>query len=824
MSGLAETRLSDDYQKTFCIGARIFNLDCWSHVEKLDQILEHLPKMISERLEVLGSGDELRKVELLSLFVDEADDFFDRLEELQSLFGLESCPNSRESLIQGWRALHAAGVLIQNIKYTVNLAFNRHFDVEEMPKPIQFQIGLQLFPQALRNSLGRMRSDEKRWKKKSLYLINSLFQGWKKGLLPLSPDAFIKTMSDHQKNLCDTDGTIPSNLHVEFRRIMDDLFSSGVNKHGRRKSFKFVPSESSSSLPSSSATIESKRGNNGSLGKLVDKYLGYSHYHRHNFSSEDAGGDIYNKIFDSCFPFLAGYLRDKHSPKVTAVYYWGPCSSEVKEWEYNVLRNENKKYEDDDFESYEPEVSPYGVLEPLKIRTITRPNWKTHFGLNSVQKQLFRYLSKLPEFSIIGDSNRENLIDHIEPLLRVDDWVDAVEPSPFWGKEEENSSERFFRGFGSGDFSAASDKVKRQMTELAWESASKTMPKWIRKKTLRSLTRTTIIYDEEVFPKLSKFDPFFKMELPPFRIGVQENGQLMGHKVSFPLLNVINYAVWHRSMEIRFDTRLSVDQMRSISKSKFNGDDCAFRTDPKHWAIWKGLAAECGLEQSQGKSFYSEDFLQINSQLFKIKYKDHDKDNDPIGFELINYFNFGQLTGRKKGMNSSECRLDLNGPFFSNNYINYPDRIAELSSVRKNFSEMYTHAPTKKLKEQTLILQHKWFNRRFKSLLTPEMYACLSLPFELGGLGFGGVMPKKIFNLQDNPSCFFKKCSDGFDLARKYYPGIFALSRFTMDDHPQFIIGRPYSTEHFPGTSVLKDGEVDWVKDYFGKGLVPLPV
>jgi len=827
MSGLAETHLSS-CRRSIRIVHRTFNLDCWSHVENFDQMLDQLPRLIQQRLNVL-SGVESVKMELLDLFCDEADDFFDRLQELLCLFGLEPVP-SHDGLLDGWRVLHAAGVLIQNIKYTVNIAFNRHFLIKRMPKSIMFNLGLDLFPQSMKNCLGRIRSDEKRWKRKSLYLINTLFQGWKKGLLPLSPDSFIQTMRDHKESLCKTDGSLPFEIKFRLREILEDLFSN----------FNFEMSEKISQIPSSSATIESKRKNNGAMGTIVALQHDYSHFSRHDiltpsykklaayeeYVAEEEFG--WNKVFEGCFPFLAGYIRSKSSPVVKPVYFVGPTVADVKGWEYFYLRKEIDRTRFDMFQKYTCAVSPYGVLEPLKIRVITRPNWKTHLGLRSAQKQLLNYLRVMPEFSIIGDSNRDHLLDHIRPLLNVNGWIDTQEPSPFWN-DGVDPNYRFLRAFLSGDFKAASDKIKRELTELVWEVCSRTMPPWMRQRALISLTRSKIIYNDDVFPKTQPGDLFHEMELPDPEVLDQINGQLMGHILSFPILCAANYSLWHLSMEKRFSCQLRMKQMRTVAKVKVNGDDLLCRSDPEHFRIWRDLTGSCGLEESLGKCFYSDDFCQINSQLFKVKYDMSKNDYLPNDFVLINYFNFGQLTGRKKGLNSDDSRLNLNGPFFSNDFSKYPIALSELSSVRKNFLEMFDTAPTVGLQKKVLELQKRWFNRRFKSLLTPQMYSTLSLPFHLGGLHFDGEIPNKVFNLEDNLRGFFKKSTDGFDDARQYYSDISAISRFSNDDFCEFQIGRPKVQIRFnPGPSGFflipeKIEEVKWVKDSVGGGSVPIP-
>jgi hypothetical protein len=85
-----------------------------------------------------------------------------------------------------------------------------------------------------------------------------------------------------------------------------------------------------------------------------------------------------------------------------------------------------------------------------------------------------------------------------------------------------------------------------------------------------------------------------------------------------------------------------------------NGDDFVARGSPELYRIWSWLISEVGWEESVGKSFFSHEFAQMNSQtrrpIWVTKY-----DGTAYAFfqDAIPYYNYGYATGMKKTV--SEC-------------------------------------------------------------------------------------------------------------------------------------------------------------------------
>jgi hypothetical protein len=96
----------------------------------------------------------------------------------------------------------------------------------------------------------------------------------------------------------------------------------------------------------------------------------------------------------------------------------------------------------------------------------------------------------------------------------------------------------------------------------------------------------------------------------------QENGQLMGNPLSFPILCVCNYVAYHVSWEQYLGRELTVKEVSQLHYVLINGDDILFRSNPEHYSVWKRVVDSVGLTPSVGKNFFHSRVAQINSELF----------------------------------------------------------------------------------------------------------------------------------------------------------------------------------------------------------------
>lgn len=247
-------------------------------------------------------------------------------------------------------------------------------------------------------------------------------------------------------------------------------------------------------------------------------------------------------------------------------------------------------------------VLPCQISEPLKIRTVTCGPEFAYWLCMPVQKFLWGCLKKHPTFSLIGQPVSAEILN---PLL------------------DDLNNETFLL---SGDFSAATDNIRRLFTERIWRKICQVsgIPFWMESLGLSCLTGHTLFYRRKKGGKWSV--------VPQCGGVAQENGQLMGSPLSFPILCIVNAVIARSS----FDLRSRRKSLRRLP-IRINGDDCGMVYNLKEYERWKKFSAHVGLSPSPGKCYFSRDFLQINSELFLVT---------PDGFERIPFLNFGLCTPR----------------------------------------------------------------------------------------------------------------------------------------------------------------------------------
>lgn len=146
--------------------------------------------------------------------------------------------------------------------------------------------------------------------------------------------------------------------------------------------------------------------------------------------------------------------------------------------------------------------------------------------------------------------------------------------------------------FVSGDYESATDNFNLIHSQTILGEVLKTMkntPMAIRIRALESL-------DAEIVYK-------------NFRVH-QESGQLMGDKLSFPLLCLTNYLAFAYAM------RPFCSKGKGLPPVKINGDDIVFRCTKAMADRWFDVVAKSGLVVSRGKTMVHDKYFSLNSTFF----------------------------------------------------------------------------------------------------------------------------------------------------------------------------------------------------------------
>ncbi len=259
------------------------------------------------------------------------------------------------------------------------------------------------------------------------------------------------------------------------------------------------------------------------------------------------------------------------------------------------------------------------VIEPLKVRLITKGDAASYYASKPLQKGLWGYLQNYPQFSLTG-----------RPLNKVD-LIDILH------REEKVQLDEEFNGWVSGDYKSATDLLDLRMTTIIFESIldrsdySDEEKEMLRRVIFKSVLHYPTFYDRKRLD--DKAVPLPEEEQVIENPTVQKNGQLMGSPLSFPILCYANIIAYWKSLEEYTSRRFKLQDLPVL----VNGDDILFRSNSEHYTIWKRCVGEVGLQLSVGKNYFHSSVLTVNSEFFFHR--------GGREFEKIPFLNVGLLIG-----------------------------------------------------------------------------------------------------------------------------------------------------------------------------------
>jgi hypothetical protein len=243
------------------------------------------------------------------------------------------------------------------------------------------------------------------------------------------------------------------------------------------------------------------------------------------------------------------------------------------------------------------------VLEPLKVRTVTKGRALAYNAVHGVQKWMHSNLRSHRIFQLIGHTVDEQVIK--------DDLFRFRKPGEF---------------LISGDYSAATDNLKIEVTktifEVVLEKLASDLDYSVEAEKIVELARK-VLYEHEIHYSLES-------GLQPV---LQGTGQLMGSTLSFPILCLANCICCWLSLFGAYEFN---DLPMLV-----NGDDIGFCCSKERYDRWSQDLAGFGFVKSVGKNYCSDRFFIINSELFDSRYVQTGKCHIP-------YFKSGLLLGRHK--------------------------------------------------------------------------------------------------------------------------------------------------------------------------------
>jgi hypothetical protein len=361
---------------------------------------------------------------------------------------------------------------------------------------------------------------------------------------PVAPDAFVQqTYLDHKKALTkqeeitdrETD-VILSRVRGKIDEICGQLFRYRVFDHR-------------DPLPSLRACYENKLSEGGAFGELLKGF---------SLPTTLQNDELFGMIWDA----KEGVSEIRFIPGDDVVADFQDYVDDL--W---VPRLDERL-----------EAVPVPILEPLKVRMITKGQAAEYYRTLEMQKFMHTTLRAHPIFQYIGHP------------IDDDSWVEA------FGTKAELPVGKFYV---SGDYKAATDNLRPELSLYAWDAICSRAGVWYQGRVERLLDTPYAALGRKALCG-------HRLHYPDEVVVDQTWGQLMGSPMSFPILCLVNAAATLAALDWRFRKDLPL---------RVNGDDIGFIADDHEYWLWKKFTKACGLEFSVGKNYTSREFLIINSEL-----------------------------------------------------------------------------------------------------------------------------------------------------------------------------------------------------------------
>jgi hypothetical protein len=553
---------------------------------RLEQILSYVTKVLS--------GLDLESVllfdlrNLLKSSQRKAIDTLQRFINFIEIFSLgEFTLEDQLQTYAGLYLLEFCNSLTSNLKYHLINLFNHYWgqeliartpDIVGKPGHLWFGKTMRNFRKRLMFQASRNRCAPKvtRWE----FVLYSFFQGLKKGLLPINDEEVLLAMVKHSKAMTNNPTHDVSDLEHQVRRTTNEFLD--LTWKGRLLEYKTPSTTGFSKLwsPSRNACVEEGFAGAGFLGEFLRRRFG-----------KQARADRMLEITLK-HPELVGYENTSSGP--IPIYTKFLFSEQL-----DIISQSLNTALEREMNSVLPVAQPATVLEPNKARIITKGEFDTYLPLKPFQKEMWSRLQSLEQFQLIG-----------RPL---DDMVLGLV-----GREYQEGDV-----FVSGDYASATDNFDKRLTSACVGCLLRRQPFELAQVFRRGIGVHTIDYakwKKVQSDKIEKSEDSFY-----FLLGMLEkcpdsiemlSAQLMGSPLSFIILCLVNFALTRYALE---QIRGKVITMREAG-ILINGDDVLFCCPPDGVNVWKQIVTRGGLAPSVGKNYVSSEFVQLNSELYKVDY------------------------------------------------------------------------------------------------------------------------------------------------------------------------------------------------------------
>jgi hypothetical protein len=388
---------------------------------------------------------------------------------------------------------------------------------------------------------------------------------------------------------------------------------------------------------------------------------------------------------------------------------------------------------------YPRTVHASAIPEPLKVRTVTKGPagraWQSAFA----QRALWKHLGNFGCFDLTKGPMVEEQVKRVHNNAKVHDKRNVGSNECLGSTTEVKPRELWC----SGDYSAATDGIDIRQTKDALKAfcdhQQLICPTWT--------PEVTEVLESELLEQQIEYSAHPSVK--------QANGQLMGSKLSFPFLCLINMVGYWNSLESYYQRDVDITELDDFL---VNGDDILFKTNDDHYEHWKNSVASLGLKLSVGKNYIHRKLFTVNSELYE---------ETDYGFRRYFYLNLGSLFAQE----SCERIEITSGPLWDRyNWM----MLGSLN--RDRLHRRFIHYHLDDIKK-----------------ITSDGLINLFLPQERGGCGFDQFVPFDVTYLQ-----------------RKYASALW----LSTCGHPEDLQKRKIVTEDAPITYQKRSKQYQyWVHD-----------
>ena len=256
------------------------------------------------------------------------------------------------------------------------------------------------------------------------------------------------------------------------------------------------------------------------------------------------------------------------------------------------------------------------VLEPLKVRVISKGEAIPYYVSKPLQVALHDAMREMNCFRLIG-----------RPLCPTD-LLDLAQNRTILGSGR-------YEWF-SIDYSAATDKLSARISAAILDRLTRGFSEDMRE-----------IWRAVLAPHWCRYPAPFCETVEPVQ---QQNGQLMGSILSFPILCLANLGLYLAN--ISKDTRTLRDKLNGVL---VNGDDMLYVAKESLWDSHVALGERVGLTMSPGKAYHHHVYANVNSACFHLRLDRGYFVDIP---RSIPFLNSGLYFGQNKVLGGDDIVLD----------------------------------------------------------------------------------------------------------------------------------------------------------------------